>query len=332
MKLGRISVPGADGPVARLVAVLPEQQRVIDLKKAAALRYQARGSTPEAGLRVAEALFPGSMQHAIGLGDEFLEVAVSAAEARGDDASIAFGQVSWLPASDPSIVRDGLTFIKHIKQFHEKMGSTPPPSMLTIPGYFKGSPWTVIGHEQEVPWPGYIKRMDYELEIGWVVGRRGHNLRPENAKPYLFGVTVFNDFSGRDLQAAEMPIGMGATKSKDFAYGVGPWITTADEFPRLDNLGMSVRVNGETWASGDSSGTLWSVEELIAYVSLGDYIQPGDIIGSGTMGNGSSLELDRVLAPGDVIELEISGVGVLRNRLAQKEEGLWWPTERQPFM
>jgi 2-keto-4-pentenoate hydratase/2-oxohepta-3-ene-1,7-dioic acid hydratase in catechol pathway len=86
------------------------------------------------------------------------------------------------------------------------------------------------------------------------------------------------------------------------------------------------------WAQGDSSDTLWSVDELIAWVSLDDYAQPGDVIGSGTMGNGSSLEIDRVLNPGDVIELEVQGIGVLRNRLGQKSGDRWWPTQREPFM
>ncbi|MOA33205.1 Fumarylacetoacetate (FAA) hydrolase family protein [compost metagenome] len=95
---------------------------------------------------------------------------------------------------------------------------------------------------------------------------------------------------------------------------------------------MAVRVNGETWGEGDSSEMLWSPEELIAYVSLGDHIQPGDVIGSGTMGNGSALELGRSLNPGDVVELEVSGVGVLRNRIGQPQKGTWWPERRKPFM
>jgi 2-keto-4-pentenoate hydratase/2-oxohepta-3-ene-1,7-dioic acid hydratase in catechol pathway len=190
----------------------------------------------------------------------------------------------------------------------------------------------VIGHEAEVPWPGFIEYMDYELELGYVIGRRGHNLRPEEARAYLFGVTIFNDLSGRDRQHVEMGIGMGPTKSKDFAYGIGPWITTIDEFADLDAIEMQVRVNGETWATGSSANKLWSIEELIAYVSLADWIQPGDVIGSGTMGNGSGLELDRKLSPGDVIELDVAGVGVLRNRIGQPQKGLWWPEERQPFM
>lgn len=332
MKLGRISVDGPDGSVARLVLVLPNEKRVIDLKKASVLHLMGQGATKAAAMRLSEALFPGSMSAAIALGDRFLNACNNAATHRPDDASLPMDSVKWLPASDPSIVRDGLTFLKHIRQFHQKMGLTPTPALLQIPGYFKGSPHTCIGHEAEVVWPEYLQRMDYELELGWVIGREAHNVRPEDARKYLFGVTIFNDFSGRDLQGNEFAIGMGPTKCKDFAYGIGPWITTLDEFKDLNAINMSVRVNGETWGEGDSSETLWSVDELIAWVSLDEYAQPGDVIGSGTMGNGSSLEVDKVLKPGDVIELDVEGVGVLRNRLGQKSGGRWWPSKREPFM
>ena len=332
MKLGRFVLEGLDGPVQRLCLVLPEQSRVIDLRAAEALRQQGRGASREAALRYASTVFPSSMSAAIALGAQFLESADAAAAAHGDDASLPFDGLRWAPACDPSIVRDGLTFTKHIRQFHERMKLTPAPALLQLPGYFKGSPWTVIGHDAEVPWPERAERMDYELEIGWVIGRGAHDITPETARSHLFGVTIFNDFSARDLQANEFAIGMGPTKSKDFAYGLGPWITTIDEFARLDRIRMAVRVNGETWGEGDTSEMLWSIDELIAYVSLGDYVQPGDVIGSGTMGNGSALELGRSLQPGDVVELEVGGVGVLRNRIGPRQQGTWWPTPRKPFM
>lgn len=335
MKLGRIAVQGPDGDVARVVLVLPEERRVIDLKAAWTARLQRAGATREAAVRVADAVFPGSMSAAIASGDLFLGAAREVAKEAPDAASgvsIGFDDVTWLGATDPSVVRDGLTFVDHIKGFHNKMKATPQPGLLKVPGYFKGTPHTVIGHEAEVPWPAFIEYMDYELELGYVIGRRGHDLHPGEARSYLFGVTIFNDFSARDRQSVELGIGMGPAKSKDFAYGIGPWITTVDEFADLDAIEMQVRVNGETWAKGSSANKLWSIEELIAYVSLGDWIQPGDVIGSGTMGSGSGLELDRKLAPGDVLELDVAGVGVLRNRIGQPQARVWWPEERAPFM
>lgn len=334
MKFGRISRESPDGAVARLVVVEPEKGRVIDLAQAGMLHAMGkRHASREAARRVARAMFPGSMAQALGASGLLVEAATEVIQGSyGDDASLGIDEVSWLAASDPPVLRDGLTFIGHIKGWHERMEREVPESMLLIPGFTKNSASTVIGHDATVPWPGYINQMDYELELGYVIGREGSSVRPEDALDYVFGITLYNDFSGRDLQGNELPIGMGATKSKDFAHAIGPWITTLDEFDDLDAIPMEVRVNGETWAKGNSGGKLWTLEELVAYVSLGERILPGDVIGSGTMGNGSALELGRQLKPGDVVELEAGGVGVLRSVMGEKIEGLWWPERRQPFM
>jgi 2-keto-4-pentenoate hydratase/2-oxohepta-3-ene-1,7-dioic acid hydratase in catechol pathway len=211
----------------------------------------------------------------------------------------------------------------------------PNPQLFRTPGYFKGSTGVVYGHDEEIPYPSFAQQIDYELELGFVVGGAGRNLDPEQAERLLFGLTIFNDFSARDIQGREMGLGMGPQKCKDFAYGIGPWITTIDDpaLPPLDQLRVSVHVNGESWATGVTEGMIYSPAELIAYVSVGDVVQPGDIIGSGTVGNGSALELGRHLRPGDVVELEVEGVGVLRNRFsAEPEPYPWWPEPRpNPF-
>lgn len=335
MKFGRISRESPDGAIARLVVVEPEKGRVIDLARAGALHAMGkRHATQGAAMRLANAQFPGSMAQALGASDILVDAATEVIQGSyGDDASLGIDEVAWLAASDPPVLRDGLTFIGHIKGWHERMNRPVPDSMLLIPGFTKNSPSTVIGHNSVVPWPGYIKtKMDYELELGYVIGREGASVRPEEAMNYIFGITMYNDFSGRDLQHNELPIGMGSTKSKDFAHAIGPWITTLDEFKDLDAIPMEVRVNGETWGKGNSGGKLWTVAELVAYVSLGEKILPGDVIGSGTMGGGSALELGRELKPGDVVELEAGGIGVLRTTMGQPIEGLWWPERRQPFM
>ena len=183
--------------------------------------------------------------------------------------------------------------------------------------------------------PSFAEKIDYELELGFVVGGTGRNLTPDQADDLLFGLTIFNDFSARDIQAREMGMGMGPQKCKDFAFGIGPWITTIGDpdLPPLDQLSVRASVNGEEWATGVTEGMIYSAAELIAYVSIGDVLQPGDIIGSGTVGNGSALELGRHLQPGRHVELEVEGVGVLRNRFtAQTEQYPWWPEPREnPF-
>jgi 2-keto-4-pentenoate hydratase/2-oxohepta-3-ene-1,7-dioic acid hydratase in catechol pathway len=336
MKLGCISRAGLDGPTPRLVAVHPADGRVVDLAAAERLRLLADGATAEAAKRLTDVLFPTSMSAAIALGPAFLAAAERADASAADEATLNLDEVQWIAALDPPVIRDSLTFPLHMKQYGERLGvGAPNPQLFKTPGYFKGSTGVVYGHDEEIAYPSFAEKLDYELELGYVVGGRGRNLTPEQAEDLLFGLTIFNDFSARDIQAREMGVGMGPQKCKDFAYGIGPWITTIGdpELPPLDQLTMHVRVNGEEWATCVSEGAIYSAAELIAYVSIGDVVQPGDIIGSGTAGNGSGLELGRHLNPGDVVELEIEGVGVLRNSFsAQREDYPWWPEPREnPF-
>lgn len=330
MKFGRIARDTPDGKVARLVVVEPQKGRVIDLARAAALHFAAkRNATEEAARRYATTAFPGSMREALALGSFLTDHAEDVVASRGDDAALAIDELEWLPASDPPFVRDGLNFLGHLKGWSAKMGRPLPDSIERIVPYTHQAGSMAIGHEAKVPWPGYIKSIDYELELGWVIGRRATDLTPENALDSLFGVTIYNDFSGRDLQPDELPIGMGCTKSKNFAQGIGPWITTKDEFDDFYAIPMEARVNGDVKVKGNSGGAFWTLDKVLAYVSLGEYLEPGDVIGSGTIEHGSALEHDIILKPGDVIEFEVGGVGTLRNVLSEPKQGLWWP-EPQP--
>jgi 2-keto-4-pentenoate hydratase/2-oxohepta-3-ene-1,7-dioic acid hydratase in catechol pathway len=332
VKFGRIQVITPDGEQVRIVAAQPEQDRLVDLARAYALTLQRRGATADAAVRVARALFPASMAAALSAGPAFREAAEQALAA-ADDAAIPIEQVTWIAAVDPPVIRDGLTFPVHMQHFSEKVGGgLPNPQIFKTPPYFKGSTGVVYGHDAEVPYPSFTDFLDYELEIGVVVGGTGRNLTPDEAEERLFGFTIFNDFSARDLQAAEMGMGMGPQKCKDFAYGIGPWIVTRDELPPLAQLSGSIRVNGEQWSSCTAEGGIFSPAELLAWVSLGDNLQPGDLIALGTLGNGSGLEIDRRLSPGDVLELQLDGIGVLRTRIGAREIAPWWPPEKPyPF-
>jgi 2-keto-4-pentenoate hydratase/2-oxohepta-3-ene-1,7-dioic acid hydratase in catechol pathway len=159
--------------------------------------------------------------------------------------------------------------------------------------------------------------LDYELEFGVYIGRTAINVSRENAASYIFGYSIFNDFSARDFQVAEMGGMTGPCKSKDFATGnsIGPWIVTPDEIVDPYSLTMSSRVNGETWCSGNSSGMLHTFEDMIAYVSRDEPLFPGEFFGSGTVGGGTGMEINRFLKDGDVVELEVEGLGILRNRI-----------------
>jgi 2-keto-4-pentenoate hydratase/2-oxohepta-3-ene-1,7-dioic acid hydratase in catechol pathway len=331
MKLGRVLQETPMGAVGRIVSVLPEEGRVVDLGRAEMLRRQARGASEAAARRLADAVFPSSMAAAIASGDAFLEIAHEASATKADDASYDIDKMKWLPAVDPPVVRDGLTFKKHFLQFHERVGRTPDESILEIPGYFKGTPFTAVGHKAVIPKPFYTEYLDYELELGFVVGRICHNATPEEGQRALFGLTIFNDFSARDVQKLELAIGMGPGKGKDFAYGIGPWITTIDEFSALDNLSMAARINGHEISRGVSGEVIWSAGELVAYMSIGEFVQPGDVIGSGTVGNGSGLENNRKLEVGDILELEVSGIGTLQTQIGEAEPKRWWPERRKEF-
>lgn len=330
MKFGRILRDSPDGPIARLVVVEPEKKRVIDLARAAALHYVAkRHASPDAARQFANGAYPGSMARALSMGNYLTDHAPDIVHARGDDAALDINSVEWLPASDPPVLRDGLNFMGHIVNWSAKMGRTVPDAMERVVPYCQNSPSMVIGHNATVPWPGYIKHMDYELELGWVIGRLGTNLTPENALDHVFGVTMYNDFSGRDLQQDEVAIGMGGTKAKNFAHGIGPWITTIDEFKDPYSIEMEVRLNGKTMGKGVSSDVLWKVEEVLSFISQGELLQPGDVVGSGTLEHGSALEHDVKLQPGDVVELEAKNIGVLRNVMGQPSGGHWWPTPQK---
>jgi 2-keto-4-pentenoate hydratase/2-oxohepta-3-ene-1,7-dioic acid hydratase in catechol pathway len=234
------------------------------------------------------------------------------------------------PLPRPTRLRDFLCFELHVRQSRANrylfgMGTERlDPAKVEIakvwyekPVYYKGNPYSVVGPEAEVHWPSYSRIIDYELEIGVVIGRRGKNLGRNEALAHVFGYTIFNDFSARDAQYIEMQGQLGPAKGKDFDTGnaLGPFILTADEVPDPQNLDMAARINGETWSRGNSRDMRHSFADLIAYASLEETLYPGELLGSGTVGGGCGNELGRFMKHGDVIELEVGGIGVLRNRI-----------------
>jgi 2-keto-4-pentenoate hydratase/2-oxohepta-3-ene-1,7-dioic acid hydratase in catechol pathway len=200
-----------------------------------------------------------------------------------------------------------------------RLGRPVPEEWYERPAYYKGMPDTVIGPEQEIPWPAWTERLDHELELACVIGSRCRDVAAAQAEDVIFGYTIWNDMSARDVQSRELPIGMGPGKAKDWdgSNVLGPCLVTADELD-AGALAMSVRVNGETWGQDSTASMHHSFGDMIAYASRSQTLYPGELFGSGTATGGSGLELDRELAPGDVVELEIEGIGVLRNRIGAK--------------
>jgi 2-keto-4-pentenoate hydratase/2-oxohepta-3-ene-1,7-dioic acid hydratase in catechol pathway len=179
------------------------------------------------------------------------------------------------------------------------------------------------GPTTTVPWPSYTEHLDYELELGVVIGRSGTDIASESARDHIFGLTILNDFSARDIQNREMSVGLGPAKGKDFSTATGPWIATLDELPEPYDLKMTAQVDGEVWSEGNTSAMHWRLEEIIAHLSRGEPVRAGELFGTGTVGFGCGLELGRQLRPGNVVELEITGLGRLRNTIGEppaKEE------------
>lgn len=242
---------------------------------------------------------------------------------------IRLGDVKLLaPLPNPRRIRDCSVFEEHMQggvNFMRKMGIDPnakiADSWYQHPLYYKGNHLSISGPDADIERPCYGEKFDYELEIAMVIGKQGKTIAKADAWEHIFGFTIFNDFSVRNTAAGEVQGGLGMSKSKDFDGGnaLGPWLVTKDEIADVYNLGMQVRLNGELMGKGTSntSGMYHRWDAIIAYASEGETLYPGEVIGSGTVGGGTLVEMGRFLNDGDVIELSIDGLGTLKNRIVK---------------
>jgi 2-keto-4-pentenoate hydratase/2-oxohepta-3-ene-1,7-dioic acid hydratase in catechol pathway len=238
------------------------------------------------------------------------------------------------PLPEPRQMRDVMAFELHFRRSIDaiaKMRAGPfaplakwlgltriPAVWYAKPIYYKCNRFSVIGPEEDVVWPAGATLMDYECEVGAVIGRAGKNIAREHAMEHVFGFTIYNDMTARDLQFEEMRGHLGPAKGKDFDTGnvLGPWLVTRDEVDP-NELTMISRVNGVEQGRGSTRDMHHRWEDIIAYLSTNETLRAGEFIGSGTVGNGCGLEHGRFLAPGDVVELEVEGLGTLKNRLVR---------------
>lgn len=329
MHLARFEIQTADGPEARVAAAADETpDRWVDVRASERLRLLRRGATSGGARRLAATLVPGSLSRALEAGEAFIDAARAASGSEGDEALVSSGSRLLAPI-DPIAYRDFMAFEQHFVTAARKIrGNAPAPVLYELPVSYFGNADAVMGPEDEIPWPHYTDHMDYELELGIVIGSAGRNIAPDDAREHILGLTVFNDFSARDIQMREMAGGLGPSKGKHFGSAVGPRIVTLDALPEA--LTMSARVNGERWSEGSSATLMWSIEELVAWASAAEPLVAGTLLGSGTVGGGCGLEIGRKLSPGDVVELEIEGIGVLRNTLGTPARDGWMPAARTP--
>lgn len=223
------------------------------------------------------------------------------------------------PLTNPRSIRDCMGFEEHVVKAYGNMGAEVPPVWYELPLYYKGNVNSVAGPDADVLWPDWVMMLDYELELAAVIGKPGRDIPAESAWDHIMGYTVFNDVSARDIQGKEMAGGLGPTKGKDLDghNTMGPYLVTPDEFDPREPHAMLARVNGEEWSRGDTNTAYYTFADLIAYISRDETLLPGDVIVSGTVGTGCGMELLRFPQPGDVIELEVEGIGVLRNRFVK---------------
>ncbi len=230
------------------------------------------------------------------------------------------------PLPRPMSIRDFYAFEQHVKAAYANRDREVPEEWYEFPAFYFTNPNSVFGPDEAVPYPKYTQAMDYELEIACVIGKHGRDIPAERAEEHIFGYTIMNDWSARDVQRKEMKM-LGPAKAKDFATSLGPWLVTLDELrdraagrPGVFDLQMAARVNGVEKSRGNFKDIYYSFGQLIQHASADTFLMPGDVIGSGTVGTGCLLELTKGegpwLKPGDVVELEIERLGVLRNVVA----------------
>ncbi|MCI3275153.1 fumarylacetoacetate hydrolase family protein [Streptomyces cylindrosporus] len=255
-------------------------------------------------------------------------------------------EVRLLPPLEPPTVRDFVTFEEHVEGVRRSIDGTGgvPEAWYDAPTFYFTNPYAVIGPYDDVPVPPGSKVLDFELEVAAVIGREGRDLTPEQARDHIIGYTIFNDWSARDLQSREMRVNLGPCKGKDTATTLGPYLVTADELePYRDadgflRLGLTASVNGEVVGKDLLSNMSWTFEEMVAHASRGTFVRPGDVLGSGTCGNGGCLaELWGVrgrqdpppLRPGDTVTLTVEGIGTISNTVVPGADPVPLPSARR---
>jgi len=241
----------------------------------------------------------------------------------------AMDEVKFHAPLRPNTLRDAYAFEQHVKTANQNRGRDVPEEWYKFPVFYHTNPNSIFGPDDEIPYPHYTQALDFELEIAVIIGTGGINIRPEDAPKHIFGYTIFNDWSARDIQREEMKVGLGPAKGKDFASSLGPVIVTSEALadrtvdrPGVYDLTMTAKVNGVEMSRGNFQDIFWSFGEIIARASDTCELQPGDVIGSGTVGTGCLLELTKTQGPwlneGDVVELKIERIGVLKNIIGGK--------------
>lgn len=330
MKVCRFVPEGDALRRGRLGLLLEDEGVVVDCNMVRALDFQREGRYDPFGR--ADRALPSSLHEVLSLADDplgaleeslglylFLRKVGDLETREGAPVAHPVDRATLLcPLDRITSYRDFYTHEKHVAASFKRRGEEIPSAWYEIPAYYKGAVSGFVGPGDELVWPSYTDRLDYELELALVVGRDGRDIRPRDARGHVFGFTILNDVSARDVQRKEMAVRLGPAKGKDFCSVLGPVIATIDEFEWEPDLLMRARVNGEQWSEGRSGDARYSWARVLEHLSRDEWVRPGDVLASGTVGTGCGMELDRWVRPGDEVELEVEGVGVLANRVGRK--------------
>lgn len=334
MKLGTFTVSTPLGPIRRIGVQHP--LGIIDATAARIALHEHR--LPRAAAeRVGEAEVPADMITLLGSGDPalaWIEEAIDALASRGQ-AHRAGGQRLIYAESDITLLAPvprppGVANFS-VWPAHTATGAahgfnlSRAPEESGVKPYWKGNPDSYVGPGVTLEFPPYATELDVECELVCIVGTGGKNLNAETAERAIAGYTIVNDASVRDIQREEMKTGRGPSKGKDFDTGnvMGPWIVTRDEIGDPRGLHLSLHVNGQQLSESDGSGMVWTFPEMLAYLSMGQTVHPGQVISAGCYAGGSAMDLDHHLKPGDWVELRISKIGSLINRIGTPPTQPW---------
>jgi fumarylacetoacetate (FAA) hydrolase len=318
---------------------------VIDLTAAAPLVFEDTGAGPIDMLRLLDGDDSGlNLDGAAEITNGVLEQVGGALDVVSDESdpnevdlagSLSIGGLELLlprsevkllaPLPRPRSVRDFFVFEQHVATTRGHYGRPVPPAWYRYPVFFFLNHQAILGPDDRLSMPR-TEQLDYELEVACVIGREGRDIDPDDALEYIAGFTIMNDWSARDLQREESSVGLGPSKGKDFATSIGPYIVTLDELEDFETddrrwrLDMIARVNGREYSRGNLADMHYTWAEIIAHASRDATLYPGDVLGSGTVGGGCILELTPEavggwLEPDDVVELEVTGLGTLKNRI-----------------
>ena len=299
-----------------------------------------RGKTGVVDMRLADSSLPSNLLSFIEKHEKYFDL-IKSKKLQDTKAHYKLKEVKLLPPlPHPPSIRDFIGFEQHMLNASKSFGHSISKVYYDIPVFYFTNHHAVYGPEDEIKRPNAETKLDLELEIAVIIGKKGNDINTAEADDYIFGYTVFNDWTARSIQKQEMEMPLGPAKGKDFANAFGPCIVTKDEFDKYRckitrrrhpkhlkmpnsnkdrfDLKMTAKINDKIICEGNYKTVHWTFPEMIERASRNSVILvPGDILGSGTVGWGSLIEnnfkVHRPLEPGDIVELEIEGIGKLKN-------------------